>query len=131
MISFIRKMFGCLAVVGLVLVVGMPLMVYVPPPPANPDTFFGLLLIVWVISSLAHAISSLCGSPLRLVAFCAIGLFGWSVYQEWTHVTDPAYESHTPFLPEWAMWTYTAALLAPAVDQLLDIILPPWPWSRD
>ncbi|MDP2815131.1 MAG: hypothetical protein Q8O19_00450 [Rectinemataceae bacterium] len=84
--------------------------------------------MIWIVSTAVHAVLLISKRrPQRIAATAAIAGLGGLFVFTWISVLQRASDSSSVSLtPEWIFWL---ALLLSLAVQVLDLVLPPWPWG--
>lgn len=87
-----------------------------------------LCSLVWITSTIAHGLLLMSSrNPQRMAAMLAIlGLVGTVVFAYVSLIQGTAGPESGSKTPDWMFWI---GVLLPLSVQILDVVLPPWPWT--
>lgn len=132
MFSLIRKTFSYLVLAEFGAMIAAVLMTKPPENYTNSahDPLFGVVLLGWLGFSFFHAILASSGNPERLTALGGLAAFGALVWYLWVTPDITPGSAPTIIYADWQAMLIIGAFLIPPINQVLDIFLPPWPWSK-
>lgn len=84
--------------------------------------------VVWVVAMPLHAMLLMSKrNPQRVTGVVAItGLVSLFVFVLFSRLESSGYSPPASQTPDWAFWL---VMLLPLMVQILDLVLPPWPWG--